>query len=473
MPTERWSWITRLLEEHDEYMAVTFEHDGKHRREYGPGQTVPADAPHAAAFHKSRLIVDKARLEGGDSILDHVRQVIEPNSTDPQDVPGLDGFVEVELPDTTNAWKVFTTTLANHPHLLTSMTPGRHRPETASSNPDPEALAVNLVHVFRDHSHTHFFSHAHYFSHAHFFSHAHYFIHDGKPAYCFADHQNQVSQQAPGPDQCVVGAYAPPNTLDAAALEAFPVAGKRIGLIDTGYDCSHPWLMSNRVSGDDDSPGDLPNGHGTMVTGLLRQGAPGSEITVLRRVQAVEGCILETALVEAIGQLQQAGVQVLCLSFGADCYGAMAILEKALMGFVEGGGTVVAAAGNRHDDHHGNAEPLAPMYPAAWPCVLAVAGGRTVPTKGSEPDAAALNEPHNYYTWSNGGDWVDAIITLTPGPLDGDAKIQGENQLLLSSAHHSSGGQFVFVNGTSVLAALAAAQLASGSIRNAHELGRA
>ena len=108
------------------------------------------------------------------------------------------------------------------------------------------------------------------------------------------------------------------------------------------------------------------------------------------------------------------------------------------------------------------------MWPAAWPSVVAVAGGQSREMGKPEPK---LDDPATYYDWSNGGAWVDAVITQKAG-MKTDERIQGESRYLLSSAHTGTGGQVVFMQGTSALGALVAAQLASGSVLNAHDKGR-
>jgi subtilisin family serine protease len=177
----------------------------------------------------------------------------------------------------------------------------------------------------------------------------------------------------------------------------------RVATIDTGIayeQRSDGWLsglvQSDNVDPLDELPSpngylDLGAGHGTFVAGIIQQVAPGADITVYKAVDSDGvGSTVETA--SAMVRAVREGAQVLSLSFGhetlddqpPDAYEiALEIIDEE----VEKTGRevlVVAAAGN-----FGHARPV---FPAAFPNVVAVAGL----TQGFAPAQ-----------WSSRGFWVD------------------------------------------------------------------
>jgi len=183
---------------------------------------------------------------------------------------------------------------------------------------------------------------------------------------------------------------------DIRAVSAWNIStgssGVLIAIPDTGVDISHPdlagniWSKSKEVPGngidddangyiddvngwdfvnDDSSPAD-DNGHGTHVAGIA--GAVGNngigisgvmwdtKILPLKVIGA-SGYGYESDAIEAVLYAQQAGAQVISISWGS--YGESLALKDALAGYP---GLVVCAAGNNGQDND-----QYPLYPASYP----------------------------------------------------------------------------------------------------------
>jgi hypothetical protein len=182
--------------------------------------------------------------------------------------------------------------------------------------------------------------------------------------------------------------------------------------------------MKGHVTGDRPRRSDKQPGHGTMVAGVLRQGGPGSPL-ISRRIAESHNHFEENAIIEALGDLRDAGCAVVVVSFGGEEVGIFSKLRKGIRQFTEAGGTVYAAAGNPHPEDGTTRYDVAP---AMYEFVVAVAGG---PTFAHHPAGDPGWSGTDCYGWSNGGKWVE--------------------------------------RGTSLLTPLVAAQIVSGSAKNAYE----
>ncbi len=169
--------------------------------------------------------------------------------------------------------------------------------------------------------------------------------------------------------------------------------GVTVGVLDTGCD-PHPWFLGRDrfdpvpevLDADDDAEQDRQAGHGTFVSGVLLQHAPGVVVRA-HRVLSSLGFTDDLTVAAGLRALRRGGerVDVVLLTAGCHTPGDRCppALEAELARF--GGAVVVAAAGN-----HGSSRPF---WPAALPGVLAVAA--------SGPGGAVAE-------FSGSGDWVDA-----------------------------------------------------------------
>jgi subtilisin family serine protease len=179
----------------------------------------------------------------------------------------------------------------------------------------------------------------------------------------------------------------------------------RVGIIDTGLDL-RTWFKNraHRASGDQDAEEldedkdgalDFDSGHGTHVTGIVLQHAPGANVFV-RGVIDTHGHLDDADASDAIIELvRQHRVDILNLSFGG--YTREESGMPSTRGALEEARTinpeliVVAAAGN-----DGLRQPF---FPAAYPDVVAV---------------GALDAHGRQARFSNrGSDWVDCCTRGT------------------------------------------------------------
>lgn len=178
-----------------------------------------------------------------------------------------------------------------------------------------------------------------------------------------------------------------------------PGAGVRVGVVDTGCD-EQPWFVhppetvgdvSEVLDQDNDQRLDFEAGHGTFITGLVLQHAPGATVAV-RRLGDTMGCVDDLAAARIIEELLATGVDVLSLSFGgytADNTGSLAVSRVVSQALDDNPDlVVVAAAGNDSTDR--------PFFPAALKRVVAV---------------GALEASGRRASFSNWGSWVDAWTT--------------------------------------------------------------
>lgn len=199
--------------------------------------------------------------------------------------------------------------------------------------------------------------------------------------------------------------------------------GVVVGVVDTGMARSsalgahaQDWLEGAFLSGPGDideltHEGKLGNQacHGTFVTGIVLQHAPGATVRVARSLHP-NGIADGSEVAEAIDRIARSGIDVLSLSLG--CFtrndnSSMAI-EDALRR-LDRNIVVVAAAGNLHtgaagegseDDGHGHSHPPVTtpreFWPAALPWVFSVGA---LATSGPSPRLA---------NFTNIGGWVTA-----------------------------------------------------------------
>jgi hypothetical protein len=139
---------------------------------------------------------------------------------------------------------------------------------------------------------------------------------------------------------------------------------------------------------DNDGFGDAEAGHGTFVSGLIRQVAPAAHILDAKVLDS-HGVGDDLAVAQAIEQLPGA-VTIVNLSLGGytDHDSAPLAIAGALRVIRARGGAIVAAAGNAGDRR--------PFWPAAFKPVVGV---------GAVDFQGTWARPQ----WSNYGYWVDAV----------------------------------------------------------------
>jgi Subtilase family len=173
--------------------------------------------------------------------------------------------------------------------------------------------------------------------------------------------------------------------------------GVTIAVLDTGL-FRHPWLVPPLVSAagnaadtwdaDGDGFGDAEAGHGTFVSGLIRQVAPAAHILDAKVLDS-HGVGDDFTVAQAIERLP-AAVTIVNLSLGGytDDDSAPLAIAGALRVVRSRGGAIVAAAGNAGERR--------PFWPAAFKQVVGV---------GAADFDGSWARPQ----WSNYGYWVDAV----------------------------------------------------------------
>jgi hypothetical protein len=190
-----------------------------------------------------------------------------------------------------------------------------------------------------------------------------------------------------------------PKDLPLRTADPADGQGVTIGVLDTGLFC-HPWLTAPTVTSagnaadtwdlDSDGFGDAEAGHGTFVSGLIRQVAPSAHLVDLKVLDS-HGVGDDHAVAQALEQHVPAGVSIVNLSLGGytDGDAAPLAIAGALRRIRGKGGAVVAAAGN--------SGLRRPFWPAAFKQVVGVGAVQQRSGTWVRPK------------WSNYGYWVDAV----------------------------------------------------------------
>jgi type VII secretion-associated serine protease mycosin len=171
-------------------------------------------------------------------------------------------------------------------------------------------------------------------------------------------------------------------------------AAVTLAVVDSGVDPSHPDLAGRVLPGKDfvnnDSDAADDNGHGTAVAGVAaaatNNGLGIAGVTWTTKVLPVKvldssGAGSDSAIASGITWAADNGASIINLSLGAGYDGA--VLRSAVQYALAKGVVVVAAAGNNAD--------AGPVYPAAYPGVLAV---------------SATDESGTFASFSNIGSYV-------------------------------------------------------------------
>lgn len=189
--------------------------------------------------------------------------------------------------------------------------------------------------------------------------------------------------------------------------------GVAVGVLDTGCD-PHPWFADREwfaavpevLDADDDLDQDRQAGHGTFVSGVVLQNAPGAAVRAHRALSSL-GFTDDLAVVDGLRRLRararRGGERIDVIVLTSGCHTAGDECPPVLRAEIGATGAVlVAAAGN-----HGSARPF---WPAALPEVVAV---------------AAADRDGELAEFSGRGGWVDAcapgvgvvssFVRLSPG----------------------------------------------------------
>jgi len=202
-----------------------------------------------------------------------------------------------------------------------------------------------------------------------------------------------------------------------------PTSAPIIAVVDTGVDYTHPDLGTAKViKGPDYYDGDMDpmdtTGHGTHVAGIAAAltdnqvgvtGVSGKSKVLAIRVGAWWIPVFAGAA-GIVYAADYSGVKVINLSWGG--YFPDPYIADAVQYAIGKGILIVAAAGNEDEDE--------PMYPAAYPNVLAVGATEYIPELWQEwQDICHL--PVRKACFSNYGDYVDIaapgvnILSTVPG----------------------------------------------------------
>jgi subtilisin family serine protease len=172
-------------------------------------------------------------------------------------------------------------------------------------------------------------------------------------------------------DSGVVADGAAEAPVTSSATPSTPVPGVRVGLIDGGVQRSHPVFRDVSIHEHGCVGGNVPSAHGTAVASLLvghaehfSGAAVGAEL-----YSADVYCGLATggavdAVADAFAWMSRERVPVINISLVGPANG---LLEQLVRIVTTRGHIVVAAVGN-----DGPGAP--PLYPAAYPAVIAVTG---------------------------------------------------------------------------------------------------
>ena len=214
------------------------------------------------------------------------------------------------------------------------------------------------------------------------------------------------------------------TTKESISVTSFPFPtgkGVKIAVLDNGVDLTNPLFSGitgtstfGGVTGIDQSP-DVCNGHGTAVTGLVRQFAPGATVYAVKVSAPFNGSCVTTgaALSAGLDWALANGIQVVNVSQQVPDSRA---LRAAFANAVSRGLIIIVAAGN----NGGNV-----MTPASYPGVIAVAS--TGPTGaissfssrgtqvllGAPGEALAVWRTRNLTSTGSGTSFSTPIVTAT------------------------------------------------------------
>ncbi|MEJ3652142.1 S8/S53 family peptidase [Actinomycetes bacterium KLBMP 9759] len=157
----------------------------------------------------------------------------------------------------------------------------------------------------------------------------------------------------------------PENSSWTQQKPAVAVSGPKVAVIDTGVSAEQRadgWLnglvrndnvdLLDVIPQPTDNRLDLGAGHGSFVTGVVQQVAPGADLRVYQALDT-DGAAAETAVAAAIVTAVQDGAKILNLSFGTDTLEAdpplslRVAIEQAIA--IDDGVLIVCAAGNTGD----------------------------------------------------------------------------------------------------------------------------
>ncbi len=194
--------------------------------------------------------------------------------------------------------------------------------------------------------------------------------------------------------------------------------GVLVAIVDTGMaatalESSDPFLTGTSVERADLDPlrsretrtapdgslyQDLAAGHGTMVAGVVREVAPGCELTIIRALDS-DGIATDDEIAGAVDEAVSRGADIINLSLGgfSNDNDPPPLMEEALRR-VPGHVIVVAAAGNFFSDR--------PCWPGAIRRVVSVAA--LDQTGNDDPDVNARLAWYSSFGW-----WVDVAAPGT------------------------------------------------------------
>lgn len=158
--------------------------------------------------------------------------------------------------------------------------------------------------------------------------------------------------------------------------------GVTIGVVDSGIR-RHPWYEGSVLASpgsvdplDEKGDGELDRqaGHGTFVTGLILQQAPGATVRVVRAFDE-DGVVRVRTAARAIVDLDRHGADIINLSFGGYTRtDRMPLAHRKAFSKLREGTVVVAAAGNHNPDKKTEKDKMdRRFWPAAMKRVVAVA----------------------------------------------------------------------------------------------------
>jgi len=278
----------------------------------------------------------------------------------------------------------------------------------------------------------------------------------GDPAEVAAQLARDPDVIAAGPNWAARTAAAPPNdelfplqagAREVSTLEAWDLSlgdGALVAVLDTGIDGAHADLSGALATPggfvDIVNGGFVPfddNGHGTAVAGVIaaraNDGTGTAGVAPLARILAVkvadrDGVASYADLAAGIAEAVRRGARVINISLGAARHDAA--LEAAVDAARQAGALVIAAAGNENLG--------APLFPAAYPGVLAVGGSGTRPL-------GPLGAPGAFASAPTSPAEVAFVTVLAPS-----LALLAPCEKVIAPL---PGGVHGFVNGTSVAAA--------------------